>query len=243
MSFLVHFSFRFNFSIALDPLNSSFRNFFVGVCRIVESEGKAAHFGDLIPVDCVLHRLSEELFALAFPALSTWKTIRSFMASEGNSWPLVRSLDLPEGLSDRGEGDHFLEETPSVSSSLRVFGFEDFWVAQSYFSIVDVEGLKRIRGRYQISKNVLLRIPDLDERAYSSKYGDVAFYEVDFQAGLWFPIQPFIRELLDCLNLLPGQLAPNAWRTAIACMVMWRVCSRGADSIMVDELLYYYKPC
>jgi hypothetical protein len=26
-------------------------------------------------------------------------------------------------------------------------------------------------------------------------------------------------------------------------MVMWRVCSRGVDSITVDELLYCYKPC
>jgi hypothetical protein len=48
---------------------------------------------------------------------------------------------------------------------------------------------------------------------------------------------------LDRLNLLPCQLAPNAWRTTIACMVMWRVCSRGVDSITVDELLYCYKPC
>ncbi len=91
LSFLVRFSFRFNFSVALDPSNSLFRNFFVGVCHIDESKGRAVHFGDLIPVDCVLHRLSEELFALAFLALSTWKTIRGFMASEGNSWPLVRS--------------------------------------------------------------------------------------------------------------------------------------------------------
>ncbi len=83
----------------------------------------------------------------------------------------------------------------------------------------------------------------MDERACLSKYGDVAYYEVDFQADLRFPMQPFIRELLGSLNLLPGQLAPNAWRTAVACMVMWRVCSRGADSNTVDELLYCYKPC
>jgi hypothetical protein len=125
VSFLVQFSFRFSFLVALDPSNSSFRNFFVGVCRIAESEGRAVHFGDLIPSDCVLHRLSEELFALAFLVLSTWKMIRGFMVFEGNSWPLVCSEDLPEGLSDRGEGDHSSEETPSVSGSSRVVGFED----------------------------------------------------------------------------------------------------------------------
>ena len=63
--------FRFILSIALDPLYPSFRNFFVGVCRVVESEGRLIYFGDLIPADCVLRRLSEELFALAFLAIST----------------------------------------------------------------------------------------------------------------------------------------------------------------------------
>ena len=26
-------------------------------------------------------------------------------------------------------------------------------------------------------------------------------------------------------------------------MVMWRVCSKGVDSLTVDEFLYCYKPC
>jgi hypothetical protein len=219
-----------------------FRNFFVGVCCIAENEGKAVDFGDMIPSDCVLHRLLEELFALAFPALSTWKTIRDFIASEGNSWSLVHFEDLPEGLSNRDESDHSSKETPSISSSSKVVGSEDSWVARSYFSIVDVEGLEKYRRRYQIPEDIVLRIPDPDERACSSKYGDVAFYETDFRVGLRFPMQPFIRELLGRLNLSPGQLATNAYRTAIACMVMWRVCSKGADSLTVDELLYCYKP-
>jgi hypothetical protein len=182
----------------------------VGVCRIVESEGRAVDFGDLIPSDYVLHRLSEELFALAFPALSTWKTIRDFMASEGNSWSLVRSEYLFKGLSDKDEGDHSSEETPLISGSSKVVGSEDSWVAQSYFSIVDIKGLKKIRHWYQIPEGVVLRIPNSDERACSSKYGDVAFYKADFRAGLRFPMQPFMRELLGHLKLSPGQLAPNA---------------------------------
>jgi hypothetical protein len=60
-------------------------NFFVGVCRVAESEGKAICFRDLVPIDCVLRCLSEELFALAFPAISTWKLLKDRMASEGSS--------------------------------------------------------------------------------------------------------------------------------------------------------------
>uniref|UniRef100_A0A2N9JBV7 Uncharacterized protein n=1 Tax=Fagus sylvatica TaxID=28930 RepID=A0A2N9JBV7_FAGSY len=97
--------------------------------------------------------------------------------------------------------------------------------------------------RYQIPEDVVLRIPESDEVACSSKYGDVAFYEADFNAGVRFPLQPLMRELLDRLNLSPGQLASNAWRTVVGCMVMWKVLSKGEDDLTVDELLFCYKPC
>jgi hypothetical protein len=215
----------------------------VGVCRIAESEGRSVNFGDLISPDSVLHRLSEELFSLVFPALSTWRVVRDTMVSEGGSWSSVRSEDLPEGLSDRGEVSRSSEETPSASGSSRVVGPDDAWIARSYLSlVVDVEGLEKYRRNFQIPEDAVLRIPESDEVACSSKYDDVAFYEADFKAGLRFPLQPLMRELLDRLNLAPAQLAPNAWRTVVASMVMWKVCSNGADDLTVDELLFCYKP-
>jgi hypothetical protein len=75
----------------------------VGVCRITESDGRPVDFGDLIPSDCVLRRLSKELFTLVFPALSTWRVVRDSMVSKRGSWSLVRSEDLLEGLSEMGE--------------------------------------------------------------------------------------------------------------------------------------------
>ncbi len=118
---------------------------------------------------------------------------------------MVRSEDLPEGLSDKGEDSRPSGETPSVSGSSRVVGPEDSWIARSYLSIVvDEEGLKKYRSRFQIPEDVVLRIPDSDEVAFSFKSGDVAFYEADFRAGLRFPLQPLMRELLDRLNLVPA---------------------------------------
>jgi hypothetical protein len=76
----------------------------VGVCWIVKSEGRLICFKGLISTDCVLRRLSEELTSLVFLALSTWRTIRNFMAFEGSSWPLVRFEDLPRGITDE-EGE------------------------------------------------------------------------------------------------------------------------------------------
>ena len=140
--------FRFSFLIPLDPLHFSFRNFFVGVCRVVESKGRAICFGDLVLANCVLRRLSKELFALANSALSTWRVLRDLMAFKGSSWPSVQSEKLPNGLSDREDVGNSSDETLLVLGSSRVYGFEKPWVARSYFSIVDVEGLKRIRSRY-----------------------------------------------------------------------------------------------
>jgi hypothetical protein len=57
----------------------------MGVCRVAESEGKAICFEDLVPANCVLRRLSKELFALAYPVLSTWRVLRDLMAFEGSS--------------------------------------------------------------------------------------------------------------------------------------------------------------
>ena len=71
----------------------------------------------------------------------------------------------------------------------------------------------------------------------------MAFYEADLRAGLHFPMQPFVRELLDFLSLAPGQVNPNGWRTIISCMVMWRVNSNGHEDLTVDEFLFCYEPC
>uniref|UniRef100_A0A2N9H8T4 Uncharacterized protein n=2 Tax=Fagus sylvatica TaxID=28930 RepID=A0A2N9H8T4_FAGSY len=210
----------------------------------VKSEGRAIDFGDLVPHDCVLRRVSEELFNLSFPALATWRALRDRMADEGSGWSPVRSEDLPEGLSDRDEDTRSLEETPSISGSSEGTGPEAKWTARFYLSkVVDADGVDGYRRKYQIPEDVVLRIPESDEVACSSKYGDVAFYEADFNAGVRFPLQPLMRELLDHLNLAPGQLAPNAWRSVVGSMVMWKVLSNGKDDLTLDELLFCYKPC
>uniref|UniRef100_A0A2N9FJN7 Uncharacterized protein n=1 Tax=Fagus sylvatica TaxID=28930 RepID=A0A2N9FJN7_FAGSY len=171
------------FLVALDPSHPSFRHFFVGVSHIAESEGRAVDFSDLIPADSVLRRLSEELYAFAFPALNTWRLIKDRMASKGSSWHKVRSEKLPSGLSNREDGGNLADETPSVSGLSKGDGFERLWIARSYLSIVDEESLKKMRDRYQILEDVVLRILNPDERACSSKYDDVAFYEADFNAA------------------------------------------------------------
>uniref|UniRef100_A0A2N9GNP9 Transposase (putative) gypsy type domain-containing protein n=1 Tax=Fagus sylvatica TaxID=28930 RepID=A0A2N9GNP9_FAGSY len=170
--------------------------------------------------DSVLHRLSAELYSVIYPSISTWEAIRGRMAANEAEWPLPLSEELPEGLSDESAGGG--EERGLIRRD---------------------DDIDRIRHRYQIPDDVVLRIPDPDEKACCPKYkGDVAFYKADLRAGLRFPIQPFVRELLDFLSLAPGQVNPNGWRTIISCMVMWRVNSNGEEDLTVDEFLFCYEP-
>uniref|UniRef100_A0A2N9F9M4 Uncharacterized protein n=1 Tax=Fagus sylvatica TaxID=28930 RepID=A0A2N9F9M4_FAGSY len=76
-------------------------------------------------------------------------------------------------------------------------------------------------------------------RSYLSKVVDNEWY----WTGMRRIGRPLMRELLDRLNLAPGQLAPNAWRTVVGSMVMWKVLSEGKDDLTLDELLFCYKPC
>uniref|UniRef100_A0A2N9GVQ8 Transposase (putative) gypsy type domain-containing protein n=1 Tax=Fagus sylvatica TaxID=28930 RepID=A0A2N9GVQ8_FAGSY len=197
--------------------------------------------------DSVLHRLSAELYSVICPAIHTWEAVRNRMVANEAEWPLPLSEELPEGLSDESNGGMTREVSsgavPSTSGSRPLSRVDGTWKAMSYFSKFNEDDVDRLRRRYQIPDDVVIRIPDADERACCPKYeGDVAFYEAGLKAGLRFPIQPFVRELLDFLSLAPGQVNPNGWRTIISCMVMWRVCSNGEEDLTVDEFLFCYEP-
>uniref|UniRef100_A0A2N9EXQ6 Uncharacterized protein n=1 Tax=Fagus sylvatica TaxID=28930 RepID=A0A2N9EXQ6_FAGSY len=233
--------------VILDSLSSSFRSFFVGFSRFAESDLGLPPLEGFVSSDSVLHRLSAELYSIVYPAISTWEVIRSRMAANEAEWSLPLSDELPEGLSDElpvGEAREVSSKaTPSTLGSRPLPRVNRSWKTMSYFSKVNQEDINRMRGRYQIPDDVVLRIPDPDERACCPKYeGDVMFYEVDFQAGLRFPMQLFVRQLLDYLSLASGQVAPNGWRTIISCMVMWKVNSNGREDLTVDEFLFCYEP-
>uniref|UniRef100_A0A2N9IZD3 Transposase (putative) gypsy type domain-containing protein n=1 Tax=Fagus sylvatica TaxID=28930 RepID=A0A2N9IZD3_FAGSY len=223
----------------LASFSQSFQLFFVGVSRFAESNLGPPPLEGYISSDSVLHRLAVELYSIVYPALSSWEGIRGRMAANEAEWSLPLSEELPEGLSDESPGrvtrEDSSEAAPSTSGARQSSRVDRSWKALSYYSRVTQDDIDRMRRRYQIPDDVVLRIPDSDERACCPKYGgDVAFYEADLKAGLRFPIQPFVRELLDFLGLAPGQVNPNGWRTIIACMVMWR--NRDANTRIVQGL-------
>ena len=165
------------------------------------------------------------------------------MAAGGSDWSAVLYEELPEGLSSSGrESEGTLFETTTLTRVVsRLPVVPKHWAVYSYFSKFNEESLGRIRSRYQVPEDVVLRIPNSDEQACSHAE-DVALYESTLTAGLHFPVQPFIRELLDFLSLAPGQVASNRWRVIISFMVMWKESNDGLDDITVEEFLYCFKP-
>uniref|UniRef100_A0A2N9GTT6 Transposase (putative) gypsy type domain-containing protein n=1 Tax=Fagus sylvatica TaxID=28930 RepID=A0A2N9GTT6_FAGSY len=224
-----------------------FRRQMTRVVMFAESNLGPPPLEGYVSSDSVLHRLAAELYSIVYPALTTWEAVRNRMAANETEWSLPLSEELPEGLSDELAGrvarEISSEATPSTLGSRQLPRIDRSWKALSFFSKIRQDDIDRIRRRYQIPDDVVLRIPDPDERACCPKYeGDVAFYEADLRAGLRFPIQPFVRELLDFFSLAPGQVNPNGWRTIISCMVMWRVSSNGEEDLTVDKFLFCYEP-
>ena len=220
----------------------------MAVSRFAENNLGPPPLEGFVTSDNVLHQLATKLYSIIYPGFSTWEAVRGRMAANEAEWSLPLSKELPEGLSDESTGEVVRGASSgaalSTSGSRPLSRINRSWRALSYFSKIDQDDIDRIRGRYQITDDVVLRIPDSDERACCPKYeGDVAFYEADFRAGLRFPMQPFVRELLDYLSLAPGQMAPNGWRTIISCMVMWRVNNNGQEDLTVDKFLFGYEPC
>ncbi|GFY87361.1 hypothetical protein Acr_05g0010000 [Actinidia rufa] len=90
-------------------------------------------------------------------------------------------------------------------------------------NIMTLEELDALRETYSFLSRVQVRLPEEWETITSARPSEVAFYEVSFLAGLRFPIHPTIKLILQFYNIYPAQLVPNAWRSIVCSMAMWRV--------------------
>ena len=146
----------------------------MGVSRFAENGLGLPPIEGFVSPDSVLHRLSAELYSVIYPSINTWEAIRGRMATNEAEWSLPLSEELSEGLLDESAGgvtrEVSSEAIPSTSGSRQVPRIDRSWKAMSFFSKIRQEDIDRIRRRYQIPDDVVLRIPDLDERALLPKY-------------------------------------------------------------------------
>ena len=66
----------------------------------------------------------------------------------------------------------------------------------------------------------------------------VCFFEVAFENGLRFPLQPFIKRVLQHFNVCPSQLSPNFWGILVGFLVVFR--HRGLGVPNIDLLLDFF---
>ena len=105
-------------------------------------------------------------------------------------------------------------------SSLRASSFSFVTPFHALSEECVLDDLESIRGRFQIPSEVVSRLPYTGEKACSFAHEEVSFYEATFFCGLRFLVHPFIHHLLSNLNIAPGQLIPNVWRTIVSCMAI-----------------------
>jgi hypothetical protein len=70
---------------------------------------------------------------------------------------------------------------------------------------------------------------------------EVCVYEDTFEAGFRFPFSRVVREMLHYLRIAPHQLAPNAWWTFFACVILWPKVLEEGCNLSVREFLKIYK--
>ena len=137
-------------------------------------------------------------------------------SSESSSSGERGSVSGSEYSGNHGRSSETTELSTSDSSSqeaiLPILGQDPNrpFIAEGVSSKFVNKDIKKLRTRYQISEDIVLRLPDKGEWACSSNREDVVLYEDNLVAGLRLPFRPFEKGLLHRLGLAPSQLNLNA---------------------------------
>ncbi|GFZ18401.1 hypothetical protein Acr_27g0001400 [Actinidia rufa] len=161
---------------------------------------------------------------------------------------------LPSWISDHLGGKSYIDETnqsPSFPPVLTNSPKMDTSSLTKENNVMSQAELDNLGATYSFPPRVRLRIPGNGETILSARQGEVAFYEAAFLAGLRLPIHPTIREILIHYKICPAQLSPNAWRSVIYSLVIWRHFKRHMScdefrclyslSPLPDSGWYYFK--
>ncbi|GFZ01033.1 hypothetical protein Acr_14g0006680 [Actinidia rufa] len=130
---------------------------------------------------------------------------------------------LPSWISDHLGAKSYIDETSQSPSSPPPNSPKmDTSSLTKEGNVMTQAELDKLGSTYSFPSGIRLWIPGDGETILSARQGEVAFYEAAFQAGLRLPIHPTIREILVHYKICPAQLSPNAWRSVICSLVIWR---------------------
>lgn len=116
----------------------------------------------------------------------------------------------------------------------------DHWHTKANKSTVTVVELEGMREKYQVPAEIELLLSTSTERPSDARPGEFALYEEALKGGLRLPLPQVVVDVLNRLEVAPGQLMPNTWKIVLACASAWPKANEGA-AITVDEFFAYYK--
>ncbi|XP_028055560.1 uncharacterized protein LOC114259734 [Camellia sinensis] len=92
----------------------------------------------------------------------------------------------------------------------------DHWHTKADKSTVTAAELETIREKYQVLAAIELLLSISTERPSDARPGEFALYEKALKGGLRLPLPRVVVDVLNCLEVAPGQLMPNAWKIVLA---------------------------
>lgn len=116
----------------------------------------------------------------------------------------------------------------------------DHWHTKADRSTVSATDLEAMREKYQVPAEIELLLPTSTERPSDARPGKFALYEEALKGGLRLPLPQVVVDVLNRLEVAPGQLMPNAWKILLACASAWPKVNEGA-TMTVDEFFACYK--
>ncbi|KAH0853990.1 hypothetical protein HID58_092711 [Brassica napus] len=104
-------------------------------------------------------------------------------------------------------------------------------------SVIGAEEVAVWRKKYELPDDVVIRVPDPEDRVSDFGVDEVPFYEGYFTSGFRDRIPSLVAKISETLGISPGQLNPPAWRTLIA---LQNLGDLNGLVIGVAEVLYSY---
>ncbi|GAY58805.1 hypothetical protein CUMW_189690 [Citrus unshiu] len=96
--------------------------------------------------------------------------------------------------------------------------------------------LTDLRLRYSIPGEIPLKVPGKKDTPSRPPRDMLPYF---WRYGLRCPLQPYFAQILNGLNLAPGQLNPNGWRVLSSLFILWDRCCQSEPKI--DEVKHLYQ--
>ncbi|KAH0866906.1 hypothetical protein HID58_073928, partial [Brassica napus] len=83
-------------------------------------------------------------------------------------------------------------------------------------SVIGAEEVVVWRKKYELPDNIVIRVPDPEDRVSDFGVDEIPVYEGYFASGFRDQVPSLVAKISETLEISPGQLNPPAWRTLIA---------------------------